>query len=83
MEEEALSSQSIGLCRDWESCDTICMQCALTLTILASTEVFQLMPLTFGFPLFSEAIQAVYLNLKQEKPPSWRPSLEPSPWEGV
>ena len=36
------------------------------------------MPLTFGFPLFSEAIQAVYLNLTLKKSATIQ-SLEPSP----
>ena len=48
-----------------------------------STEVFPAYAAYFRVSPFQRGNPSS-LNLKeQEKPPSWRPSLEPSPWEGV
>ena len=43
----------------------------------------ELMPLTFGFPLFSEAIQVCYPERKlSRRVPPRCPSPKPSSWEG-
>ena len=77
-----------GRCRWWEveverrgGCSTDERMHSISLDIKAGR--LELMPLTFGFPLFSEAIQVCYPERKlSRRVPPRCPSPKPSSWEG-